>query len=185
MRFDAEKTIQAAGYILKQHQGTATRLRLLKILYIADRESLRERLRQITSDAAAAMDHGPVHVRTYDVLKGQRPESSAWGQFIAQEGPRICRLVQDPGVSRLSKYEMEKLDDICHKWQWHDDYDLAHATHSFSEWQENKPDEGSSKPIPFDDILKALGLADYAHELKEQAKEDEELDRLLGGAAQS
>ena len=41
-RFSTKKTIQAVGVLLRLAKGRIARLRLLKLLYIADRESLRD-----------------------------------------------------------------------------------------------------------------------------------------------
>src|SRR5687768_6342636 len=101
-RFDPMKAIQAAALLMKQHGGQMSRLRLLKLLYIADRESLAETLHPITGDHAAALDHGPVPSQTYDLLKHQGKFAELWDQHIIQFGPRNHRLVKDPGEAKLS-----------------------------------------------------------------------------------
>ena len=56
--FNLDKTMQAIAALLHFH-GTKemSYLRLLKILYIADRESLKETGRPITGDHVVAMEH--------------------------------------------------------------------------------------------------------------------------------
>jgi len=184
MRFDPLKTTQAAAVVLKQHGGVASRLRLLKILVIADRETLAETLKPITADDLAAMDHGPVPSFTYDMLKGTSFHSGLWSRFIAQEGPQKHRLVTEPGVGRLSRYEIEKLQSICDRFRNANDYDLAHYTHAFEEWQKNKPAEGSSQRIPLDDVLEALDLTQYRERVETDIREEHELDQLFGMPAQ-
>ncbi len=184
MRFDPLKATQAAAVVLKQHGGVASRLRLLKILVIADRETLQETLESITADSLAAMDHGPVPSVTYDMLKGTSFHSELWGRFIAQEGPQNHRLVADPGVGRLSRYEIEKLQSICDRFRNANDYDLAHYTHAFEEWKKNKPEEGSSRPIPLEDVLEALSLTQYRERVEKDIREEHELDQLFGTPAQ-
>ena len=67
--FDTLKIVQAAAVLLKEEAGQMTRLRLLKLLYIADRESLAETLRPISGDDVVAMDHGPVLSSTYKLIR--------------------------------------------------------------------------------------------------------------------
>ena len=43
IRMDITKLTQAAAFLLKKHNGFMTRIRLLKLLYIADRRLIRER----------------------------------------------------------------------------------------------------------------------------------------------
>jgi hypothetical protein len=184
MRFDPNKAIQAAAVVLKQHRGVASRLRLLKILVIADREALGETLELITADALAAMDHGPVPSATYDMLKGTSLHSELWDRFIQRNGPQNLQLVNDPGVSRLSRYEIEKLQSICDRFRDADDYALAHYTHTFKEWAKNKPVGGSSKHIPLSDRLEALDLTEHRQRVEADIQEEHELDQLFGRAAQ-
>ena len=179
MKFDTLKTIQAAAIVLKQHNSRCSRLRLLKILYIAERQVLAQTLRPILGDRVVAMDHGPVHSRTYDLLKGEDTESVLWGQFIANDGPRDLRLTGDPGVGRLSRFEIDQLVAVCQKYFFEDDYRLADATHEFPEWQKNRPAPKGSRPIPLDDILAAMQLGDQSSRVHQEAAADEELDRLF------
>lgn len=180
MRFDPVKTTQAAAVVLKQHGGQASRLRLLKILVIADREAFAETLEPITGDSLAAMDHGPVPSITYNMLKGTSFHSKVWDMYIARVDSQNHRLVADPGVGRLSRYEIEKLQSICDRFRNANDYDLAHYTHGFAEWQKNKPTEGRSRPIPLEDILDALDLAEYADRVKADIMADGQLDHFFG-----
>ena len=59
-RFDFDKTLQAAGVLLSLDGDRMEQIRLLELLYIADRELLAETGRTITGDRAVAMRHGPV-----------------------------------------------------------------------------------------------------------------------------
>lgn len=180
MRFDPLKTIQASAVVLRYHRGRASRLRLLKILVIADREALQESLEMITGDHLVAMDHGPVLSETYDMLKGESLHSPLWNKYIFQDGPQDLKLVDDPNVGRLSRYEIEKLQDVCDRFRTSNDYDLAEYTHEYPEWQKNKPAKGSSRPIPLENVLEALGMADQADRLKARIREEVEMDRLFG-----
>ena len=72
-RFDFEKSLQAAGCLLELHGDRMEYVRLLKLLYIADREMMAEAGAPITGDRAVAMDHGPVLAMSTTWSRGRRP----------------------------------------------------------------------------------------------------------------
>ena len=71
LRFNFEKSLQAAGVLLQLEEGRMPYLRLLKLLYIADRELLAESAASLTGDRAYAMKHGPVLSHVYSLIKGE------------------------------------------------------------------------------------------------------------------
>jgi uncharacterized phage-associated protein len=182
IRMDILKVTQAAAFILKRHNGFITRKRLLKLLYIADRELIQQTRRPITGDRPVAMDHGPVLSHTYDLLKGAAAGAEVWGRFIEQVAPYTHRLASDPGVGKLSKIELEKLDEVVRRYWWVDDDELSQVTHSFPEWKRNEPPPGGMKPIPTEDVLQALGLGAEIEQMRRDVQADAELDALLAGA---
>jgi hypothetical protein len=162
------KVMQAAGVLLRvEPSHRLSRLRLLKYLYIADRESLQQRARPITGDNAVAMDHGPVLTTTYEMIKGSDFCSPEWDQYFGAEG-RDVLLRKDPGLGKLTRYEIQKLQDVSHRFVDQDDYAVADYTHSFPEWLKNKPPKGSRRDIPVEDLLAATGLT----AVKEQVLRD-------------
>ena len=56
-RFDYDKALQAAGVLLSLDGDRMERIRLLKLLYIADRELLAETGRTITGDRKETPEH--------------------------------------------------------------------------------------------------------------------------------
>ena len=65
-RFNFAKTLQASAVLLRRDDKRMSRLRLLKLLYFADRELLVAKVRTITGDSVVAMKYGPVLSQTYD-----------------------------------------------------------------------------------------------------------------------
>src|SRR5665213_3651998 len=164
-RFNLNKTIQASAVLLKTElTHRMGRLRLLKLLYIADRQALAERARSIIGDTPVAMDHGPVLTNTYNLIKGEDYLATEWGRYIQSVG-RDALLASDPGVGDLSRYEIGKLHDVARTFQDRDDWNVAEFTHTFEEWKKNIPPAGSSKRIPIDDVLAATGLSHLKDQL--------------------
>jgi uncharacterized phage-associated protein len=181
-QFNAEKVIQSAAVLLKTAEARRmSRLRLLKLLYIADRESIQETARPITGDSAVAMDHGPVLSRTYDCIKGADLAAAEWERFFRNSGQDM-ELVSDPGIRKLSRYEIEKLQSVASRFEHQNDWEVAESTHEFQEWIKNQPAKGSSSHIPARDILEAVGLGDKVEQILAEARSYAEVDRLLARA---
>ncbi len=177
--FNIAKTIQAAAVLLKvESPHRLSRLRLLKLMYIADRESLQERARPISGDRPVAMDHGPVLTNTYDLIKGEAYFSRQWEQYIQNEG-RDAVLKSDPGVDDLSRYEIAKLHEVAHRFQDCNDWEVAEFTHAYPEWSKNKPPQGSCNVIPIDDILSATGTLELKEKLAADAAAEAAAVRLF------
>ena len=176
-RFELAKTVQAAALLLSREPAQTTEyLRLLKLLYIADRESLKETRRPITGDEVSAMEYGPVLERTYDLIK---PECKVdgWKKFIETNGYDV-HLVGDPGKGQLALYERKKLADVSHRYKDHTWKQLSDLTHDFPEW--HNPGK-TSIPIPLRSILKALGLnGETARQIENERFDEWQLDHILG-----
>ena len=80
-RFDFEKSLQAAAYLLHLEEGRMSYLRLLKLLYIAERELLAQKATLLTGDIYKAMEHGPVLSHIFDLIKGKGSQSMEWERY--------------------------------------------------------------------------------------------------------
>lgn len=182
IRFNTTKVKQAAAVLIKAHAGRMSRLRLLKLLYIADREHFAQTLRPITGDRAVALENGPVPARTNNLLKGEDSDAPLWEQHIQPEGPQDHRLVGDPGVDKLTRREIDLLHQVSERHRSCNDYDIAVETQQFQEWARNQPSPGASRPIGFDDVLAALGLEQHKQRIEEESQAAAALDRALSPA---
>ncbi len=180
-KFNYKKTIQAIATLL--HQAGPSRadnyMRLIKLLYIADRESLKETGRPITGDRIVAMEQGPVLSRVLNLIKDQDVRSYEWNKFIAKENYNI-HLIDEPGNDELCPYEIQKLQDIWERYHLKDEWDMVKETHTFPEWEKNDPGK-SSKSIPLTDILEAIGRKDDLSQIEETARQTAAFDDFFGG----
>jgi len=166
--YDIEKVVQATAVLLKlEPTKRMTRLRILKLLYIADREMIERRGRPITGDRVVAMDNGPVLSNTYDYIKG-KTENDLWKRCLETVGRDVV-LREDPGVGKLTPREVDKLQEVFSRLIELDDYAVADLTHDFPEYKKNTPPRGGQKPIAVDDILAAVGMAEHKESLEEEA----------------
>lgn len=181
---DPMKIVQAAAIVIKAHGGRVGRKRLLKILYIADRERLGEVRRTITRDSALAMEIGPVLSKTYDLINDCDTDTPLWSKHIKRIGPRDIEILNEPGNGKLSKSEIEKLNEVCERCSPLEDDEVAAITHTFQEWKDNEPPPGKSNPISIDQRLKAVGLtAKDKAAIMSDHEEDVEIQKLLDWAS--
>ncbi len=113
-RFDFHRTLQASAVLLGLDANRMAYVRLLKLLYIADREWLAEAGRTITGDEAVAMKNGPVLSRVHDLIKGVAPRTDDWNDYIHKVDYSV-ELRKDPGRGKLSKGEIEKLTEVAER----------------------------------------------------------------------
>ena len=181
-QFNLQKTLQAIAAFLHFH-GTKemSYLRMLKLLYIADRESLKETGQPITGDQIVSMKHGPVLNGVYDLIKGEYSAWSVWSEYFRKVGYRI-EMVKDPGNGKLSKYEIGKLRELAKKYEDQNEWDMVEIVHTFDEWKRNDPGE-SSKLIPLEHILEAIGRLGDLGAIVQEARDHEAFDRLFAGVA--
>jgi uncharacterized phage-associated protein len=157
--FNAKKSTQAAAVLLK-HSGDMgiEKYHFIKMLYLADRQALDRWGEPITGDSAVLMKYGPVLSTIYDLTKGERKTIRAfWEKYItdADEETNRIFLKADPGIGELSKAEIKILKSVYAKFKgytWKRLRDYCHS--ALSEYR----DVGdTSKPLPAESILKALG----------------------------
>lgn len=176
--FDFQKTVEAIGVLLQQSTGRRMNyMRLLKLLYIADRESLRDNGRPLTGDRAVAMRRGPLPTVVYSLIRGHHIEAPRWNGYFRRTGFEIS-LAKDPGVGELSRYELEKLEEITRRYRDKDEWDMVEVTHEFPEWIKNDPGD-SSRPIPFEDILNAVGRSQDIGDITRAENQRATFDRIF------
>jgi uncharacterized phage-associated protein len=181
-KLDVLKTIQAIAVLFRSDLcKEMDYLRVLKLLYIADRESLAETGRPITGDQVVAMKLGPVLSGIYDLVKSNPCEPSIWQNFLRKDHYQI-ELTEDPGTEELSPYEIGKLLEVAKRYKDCGSHDLVEITHEFGEWQRNNPEKSGVKiqPIPFADILAAVGRAEDVEWIRKDAAAADTFDRLIG-----
>ena len=176
-----EKIAQALGVLFRADGvDRMNYMRILKLLYIADRESLRETGRPIAGGAVVAMPRGPVLEEVYNLIRGQHRQMPLWGSYFRTSRYDL-ELLHAPDVGQLSRYEIKKLQEIAQRHENDDEWALSQLTHGFLEWQKNDPGN-SSKPIPLDDILEAVGRAEDKEAILQEACDQAAFDRLFAEA---
>jgi uncharacterized phage-associated protein len=159
MRFNESKATEAAALILKLRGGQMSYMKLIKLLYIVDREALWRWGRPVTTDRYVSMDRGPVLSHILDLInEGHAPnEPGIWDSYISSPSNYEVRLLADPPEEELSVAEGELIKEVFKKYGHLNRWDLVNIAHRFPEWHDP---HGSAYPISEFEILKAGNKSD-------------------------
>lgn len=186
--FNEKRTAQAAAFLLHRAGGRLPLLKLMKLLYLAERESLKVYGEPISGDKLVAMPHGPVLSTTYDLMNGavlsMQGGWETWmedraGHDIALRDPSTIRSPEED-LLELSNGDLEILQQIWDMFGHMGRYELVAYTHSDAcpEWEDPR---GSSRPIPMGRLFKALGYSDEGvRSAVEHVNEQARLKAVLG-----
>jgi uncharacterized phage-associated protein len=167
-----KRATQMACMFLELSGGNLPYIKLLKLMYMADRKSLVERGATITSDVYYSMDQGPVLSKTYDliILDDRDSPSSTWRQYVSPPCNWDIRLERVCDLDELSIADKEIVASVFSEYGHMGKWPLIDKLHKeLPEW---KDPNGSRIPITYQDILLASGLD------KEDAKEIASLSSL-------
>ena len=129
-------------------------IKLIKLLYIVDREALIRWGRIVTTDRHVSMDKGPVVSQIYDLITGDEPPDIEmfWHQHISAPQNFEVEVYNHPGNDELSSAEEDLIDEVFEEHGRKSRWELVRYTHDLPEWQDPG---GSSLPITYRDILRA------------------------------
>lgn len=158
LQLDVEKVIQTAGALLRRDAKRMSRIRLLKLLYLADRQSLQQCGIPILGSRLVAMRQGPVHKYVFELVNGLGRGEPAWSSHFKNVGREI-QLEVEPGVGRLSRREISILNQVSDDMASLNDWELVDFTHGLAEWKRNYPDPAADlcREIPVGDVIDAVG----------------------------
>lgn len=179
--FNEEKVAQMAGYLLLKRGGRMALLKLMKLLYLCDRESMKLYAEPMSNDIWVSMKNGPVLSQTYDLFSnGSRKCDGVWNKWISGKEDHDVSLKFTPtenDFSELSPADTEILDSIYEKFGHINRWKLVDYTHdNLPEWEDPK---GSAVRISPYSVFIGLGhTPDKAKLLVERLDEINELDDL-------
>lgn len=170
--FVEKKAAQAAAHLIQRHGGRLYYIHLIKLLYLADRESLLRTGCPITGDRMVSMNRGPVLSRVYSLISDDSEQTDgSWRTYISD--PRdfqVSLAIASPDTDELSRFEVALLDEIDGQFGTWDRFKLCDWMHeNLPEWQDPR---GGMLPIKPESILQAGGKSgDEISRAREDAEE--------------
>ncbi len=179
--FNLDKAMAAASILLGETEHRCMEyMRLLKLMYIVDREVLAESDAPLLGSRIVAMKHGPLHSRLLDLIKGEDSLATTWRKYFTTHEYSI-HLTEFPEISSLSRFEIRKLKEVHDRYRNVGTWDLVAETHKFPEWKRAYPDPtaNTSRVIKYSAMIEAVGRTDDLDHLESLMADSITLDSLL------
>lgn len=186
--FDELKATHAAKFFVREAGGTITYIRLLKLMYLADRQKLQLNGTPITGDEMWSLNKGPILSRVCDLVR--KPESTpseVWASHIQRDPgeniktvslTELGRLEDELGDhSSLSNAEIEILKAVLEAHRHRSDDELIDFTHELPEWTQPS---GTVKRVPIKPETILENSAKTAAEIQEIASRAAAQRRIKG-----
>ena len=155
--FDLSKAIQVMGYFIVR-LDRVEKVKLMKLVYIADKENFLTQGYPITGDRQCAMPWGPVPSDCLHAVNGEIwPNPDEAFKFIHVDDSEVS-LRKDPGTASLSPVELESLERVYRVHGNKSRWTLVGETHRYPEYKEAYV-VGTSRTIPYESILRHSGAA--------------------------
>lgn len=182
--FNEQKVAQMAAFFLNQTTNKRmAHLKLMKLLYIAERESVREFGFPMSKDKCVSMPHGPVLSMTLDLMNGNvESQSNGWEFWMSdKENHEISlrnQFISSEDLDELSRAELELLQQVWNQFGTMNKWQIRDWTHDHcTEWQNP---QGSSCPIDFQEMALAVGFdVATARDLQERLAEENYIEELF------
>ena len=182
-KFNIKKVVQIIYHLLKTNSNKMNYTKLLKILYIADKEFLKLSNFTITGDTPYSMKNGPILSKIKNLINGNFIMSNNqiyWDSYFLKDGYDLSLKNNKTNDDLLCEAEIEILDKISCKYKKKTYNEMINITHDKSEFPEIEWEKAgdSSLQLPFEKILLSLGktqkeIEDIEKEIKIYNEEEE------------
>ncbi|WP_439544334.1 Panacea domain-containing protein [Hyphomicrobium sp.] len=165
--FNERKAAHVAAYFALRQGGSINIVKLIKLVYLGDREFLKRYDAPILHDRLVSMPKGPVNSNTYNYASGQ-VRAEVWDSYLSDEANHMisCSNLAENQLDELSRAEIGVLDHIWNEFGHMTPWELVDYTHdNCAEWEDP---QGSSETIPYERVLKVLGKGTAARDIAER-----------------
>ena len=183
MSYNPTKAAQVIAKLLLCNGGQSLNIvKVMKLVYLCDREFIRRWGVPILDEQRVAMKHGPVNSMTYRYVNGEAgPDPEGWKSFVSDRESHEIGLSRPVGLSDLDLLSAGEQDVIASVWQRFGNmgtWDLVRWTHDSRNIPEWSDPGDTSRPIPVAEIMKAVGLTQI-EEMTEVLEEHGRIDALF------
>lgn len=158
----------AAAFILQAGRAVG-KLRLVKLMYLAERESMRRSVFPIAFDDIYAMRWGMALSRTFDLMIGKEgtPTDGEWDRHIVRtnRGLDVRRGVSARTLGGLSRDDIEVIDTVWAEYGKLSSDALIHEVHhGLAEWHDHWSPRSRKREairVPYETLYRtAFGMDD-------------------------
>jgi uncharacterized phage-associated protein len=184
--YTPRKAAQVAAFFASLQGGTIDGLKLVKLIYLADRESMQQFGFPITFDNYVSLENGPAVSTTANLISGYiaGTPKDIWEEWIsdrANHKVELQRNFERSDLDELSEADIEIIRAIWSKFGKMDQWTLCKWTHdNCAEWKDPIAEGVGRIWIKDEDILSAVGKNQQdAARLADEIRAQRKLDRLF------
>lgn len=177
--FDVATAAQSAAFFIRKSKGSIDYLKLVKLMYLSEREFMKRYDEPLFYDVYINMDHGPAPSYVMKFINGEL-EDRKWSEFVSKRTDTIVQGRKNGArLDRLSEAELGVLDKLWLKFKTYSGYQIAAWTHDHCrEWQDPK---GKPRSLSHQTVFRALKKGN-AMKLASDVEQHRELQKALSGA---
>jgi uncharacterized phage-associated protein len=160
--FRSEKAAQICAFFLLLSGGAIEKLKLIKLVYLSERESVSRRRRPIVFDEYYSLKNGPICSNTLNGIDGGL-DQPIWGKYLQKDGRKdiyIAAGVALDGLDQISNGDIDILNSIWKQFGWMTSSQIRNWTHK--NCKEYVEVEKGRLPIMLNEMASAIGLEDTA-----------------------
>jgi uncharacterized phage-associated protein len=183
--YDLDKAAQVVAFFALKEGGAINVLKVSKLVYLAEREAMRQYDEPMFYDRLVSMPDGPVASVTLNFMNGSNTDER-WSRFVAARSgftiPLADRNTSVDDLDHLSPADIDVLEALWTKFGALNQYqvrDWTHVPENIPEWEDP---EGSSRLISHAAVFEHLGKRS-AEELGGDVNEYRKLQRIMSAAS--
>ena len=159
--FRSQKAAQICTYYASLSGGMIEKLKLIKLVYLAEREYLSSYHHPMLFDEFYSLPNGPICSSTLHGVNGVIHED-LWDEYIARNGNIVVAVksLERDDLDQVSDAEMEVVTEIWRKFSGMTASQIRNYTHEHC--PEYTETDRARVPISYLDIFEALGEKDAA-----------------------
>lgn len=154
--YKARKAAQLCAHFALQEGLAIDKLKLIKLIYLAERKCLEDWHRPMLFDELFSLPHGPICSSTLNGIDGRYPKS-VWDEYIARHGNRVVPVKKftREDFDEISDAEFDVIDVVWKQFGSLSASRLRNFTHdNCAEYTETS----GRIPISYKEILEAIGM---------------------------
>lgn len=129
-----KKSVQLLNYFAKKEGGKINRMKVIKLIWLADRLHLRNYGRTISkSNDYSALKLGPVSSSILDIA--QEPSDDYSRKFIKRVDNYFIESLSNVDITLFSKTDTDVLNTIYEEFGKMREFNLSDFSHLFPEWK--------------------------------------------------
>ncbi len=160
--FDLAKAAHMVAFFALKAGRNINLMKVVKLVYLADRESVKRIGAPLLHDARVSMPHGPVNSGVLDAVNGAY-DDPRWRSVLRDRAHHYIGVqpgIREDDLDELSDYDVEVMEAVWQEFGAMDQWELSDWTHNSNNVPEWTSPGGGAQPIPMQKFFEGVGCED-------------------------